>query len=62
LKTAQTIKPSEEERKNGWDEATLAQHIEQTQASAHAQLMNRLFPEKPPLRVENVQSFDPHKW
>jgi hypothetical protein len=40
----------------------LAEYRAQVAQSEHQQLMNRLFPEKPPLRVENVASFDPHCW
>lgn len=50
------------DRANGWTEETLAEHIKQTQAAEHHALMNRLFPERPPIRVESCVSFDPHKW
>ena len=62
LKTAPPTTLSEAERANGWTQAQLDEHIKQVAASEHAQLMNRLFPEKPPLRIENVSSFDPHNW
>jgi hypothetical protein len=62
LRTAQITTPSKAERANGWDEAALAEHLEQVAQREHAELMHRLFPEKPALRVENVASFDPHHW
>lgn len=62
LRTAQPIRPSKAETANGWDEASLAEHLEQVAQREHVELMHRLFPEKPALRVENVASFDPHHW
>lgn len=56
------IQPTPEEAANGWTAETLTEHVAQALAGEHAALMNRLFPEKPPLRVETVASFDPHRW
>jgi hypothetical protein len=36
--------------------------VAQAAAAEHQRLMNRLFPEKPPLQVETVGSFNPHYW
>jgi hypothetical protein len=56
------IEPTPEEAANGWTARRLAEYRAQVAASEHQQLMNRLFPAKPPLRVENVAGFDPHSW
>lgn len=56
------IEPSPAEAANGWTAEKLGEHVAQTLAAEHQQLMNRLFPEKPPLIVEAVSGFDPHSW
>jgi len=51
-----------EELANGWTPETL-HHYRQERAAAEAhEITNRLFPDKPPLRVANVAGFDPHGW
>ena len=59
---ADPIDPTPAEAANGWTTAKLTEHVAQALASEHQQLMNRLFPEKPPLVVEAVSGFDPHNW
>jgi hypothetical protein len=54
--------PTREEAKNGWTSEALAEHLAQTQQAEYAAMMSRLFPEKPPLKIEPVASFDPHHW
>jgi len=61
-RTAQLITPSADEAKNGWTAAKLAEHVAQARQAEYEALMNRLFPEKPPLKIESVASFDPHNW
>ena len=61
-KPAPTITLSEADRKNGWTEQSLAEHIAQAEQAEYQRLMNRLFPDRPPIRVESVASFDPHNW
>lgn len=56
------IAPTPEEAANGWTAETLAEYRAQVAAAEHSQLMNRLFPEKPPLSVEAVSGFNPHHW
>ena len=53
---------TEGEIANGWTAEAVAEHRRQIEASAYSDLMERLFPAKPPLRVENVAGFDPHTW
>ena len=56
---------------NGWTREKLAEHINQTEAAEYDQLMSRLFPKRPHLKVENCfdngglrtdQGFDPFNW
>ncbi len=56
------IEPTPEEAANGWTAQTLAEYRAQVVAAEHSQLMNRLFPDKPPLVTETVASFNPHHW
>lgn len=56
------VEPTPEEAANGWTPDKLAEHVAQVEARELAGLMHRLFPEKPPLRVEPTASFDPHTW
>lgn len=56
------IEPTPEEAANGWTPHKLAEYRAQAAAAEHSALMNRLFPEKPPLQVETVGSFNPHHW
>lgn len=59
---ADLITPTPGEAANGWTPETLTEYRAQTAAAEHQRLMNRLFPDKPPLRVENVAGYDPHSW
>ncbi len=59
---ASLIEPTPEEAANGWTAQTLAEYRAQVVAGEHSQLMNRLFPDKPPLVTETVASFNPHHW
>jgi hypothetical protein len=54
--------PTPEEAANGWTPHKLAEYRAQAAAAEHSALMNRLCPEKPPLQVETVGSFNPHHW
>lgn len=47
---------------NGWTPEAVREHVAQVEAAEHAALINRLFPEKQPLRVENCNQFDAHGW
>jgi hypothetical protein len=47
---------------NGWTAETLAEHVAQTEAAEYKNLMNRLFPAKPAIRIENCASFRAHEW
>ena len=61
-RTAQLITPSEDEAKNGWTAEKLTAYVNQRFAADHDMLMSRLFPDKPPLKIESVAFFDPHNW
>jgi hypothetical protein len=61
-RSADFIEPSPEEAANGWTPETLTEFHAQAMAAEHQRLMKRLFPDKPPLRMETVAGFDPHSW
>lgn len=60
----QSIKPTQTELRNSWDETSLNAYVaERNQAAA-----TRIFGDpnekgrKRPMKVENVRGFSPHRW
>lgn len=52
----------EEDARNGWTREALAEHVEQSRKGALVALMQRIFPDKPPLRISTIATYDPHGW
>jgi hypothetical protein len=52
----------EEDARNGWTEAAIAEHVEQSRRAASIALMQRIFPDRPPLRISTIATYDPHGW
>ena len=60
--TGPLVEPTPAEAANGWTAEALTEHVRQTESAEHHTLMERLFPSRSRVIVEDCFGFNPHHW